>query len=222
MNNGSDLKLITDEYVASIDASGELPLRTRDLLTKKIGDLLDGDLDIFNAYTVLLGIKCAERVWPIWERMFPDDKEPIELARRAVHSIITRSPGETPTVREVGLLHSNFDNKFPLGEKFFTAIYAGLACWAVARDVIAPFVDMDFEDDPGSDESESEIDIDHDDWEAGYYASIAVAGGATWEDTGDPEKRRQFWIWYLTSAVPGAFYEVIERSSRTHRRRGIR
>jgi hypothetical protein len=41
-------------------------------------------------------------------------------------------------------------------------------------------------------------------WTASFAASVAAAGGATWEvGIGSPERRRAYWLWWLTDAIPG-------------------
>ena len=45
---------------------------------------------------------------------------------------------------------------------------------------------------------ESELDFDPYSWDACFHASVAAAGGATWEEgVGDDAARRAFWEWYL-------------------------
>ena len=47
--------------------------------------------------------------------------------------------------------------------------------------------------DPAALESKLDEDLDPYEWDAGYYASIACAGGAAREDTSDGGARRRFW-----------------------------
>jgi hypothetical protein len=89
------------------------------------------------------------------------------------------------------------DNKFADGEDSFQAIYAGFACWAAARTVL-----LDPEPRTGV---TSEREFDAEEWDASFLASLAYSGGATWEvDAGDLRKRREYWMWFITSAVPEA------------------
>lgn len=52
---------------------------------------------------------------------------------------------------------------------------------------------------------ESERNIPSDDWDAGYYAALAVSGSAIWEAKRGTERRRSYWLWYLQNAVPLAW-----------------
>ena len=42
-------------------------------------------------------------------------------------------------------------------------------------------------------------------WDASLYASAAYAGGFAWEEQSDKLRRREFWQWYLSEAVPSAW-----------------
>ena len=97
------------------------------------------------------------------------------------------------------------DSKLISGEEeeYFSASYAGLACWAAARDVIYGRQDW-------MTAGESEQEIDPDDWDASFYASIAVTGSSGWDRNGVDHARQKFWIWYLREAVPSAFARVSE------------
>jgi hypothetical protein len=92
----------------------------------------------------------------------------------------------------LGEVKTLLDDKFNLGEPVFKAIYAGFACWAAARSCL-------HNSEPPAARSEQELDPE--DWDASFFASLAIAGGAVWETSGDPEKRRRFWEWFLRDGV---------------------
>jgi hypothetical protein len=48
----------------------------------------------------------------------------------------------------------------------------------------------------------SERDIEVEDWDACFLASLAACGGAVWEEdsASDDALRRDFWEWYLDTA----------------------
>ena len=53
-------------------------------------------------------------------------------------------------------------------------------------------------------EGVSDFDIDAEDWDACFHASLATAGGAAWDGMFDEEQRRHFWQWYLEELIePG-------------------
>ncbi|GAA1843617.1 hypothetical protein GCM10009687_06500 [Asanoa iriomotensis] len=103
----------------------------------------------------------------------------------------------TPDPIELDRLATLLDNRMRTAPDAFPAVAAGLACWATNRDLLRGH--LTFPD--GAEEGE----VDSEDWEASYFASIALAGGAVWEKAADPTRRRAFWLWYLRDAVPASY-----------------
>ncbi|HSE15781.1 MAG TPA: Imm5 family immunity protein [Pyrinomonadaceae bacterium] len=173
------------ELIDSIDENGELPLVKRYALR----DLLKQD-----RWYMLESIS-AHKVQNIWERQFPSDRFPTELLRIADSSLIEAN--------DAGLLGQMLSeskaalaDKLLLGQEYFCAVYAGFASWAAARNVVygSPIIS----------DASSEIDIDPDEWDASFYASLAWSGGAVWEQVADSDKRKEFWIWFINDALPQA------------------
>ena len=48
------------------------------------------------------------------------------------------------------------------------------------------------------------MDVDPYDHDSASYAAIAYSGGVAWEKDSDPQKRLEFWTWWLNYAVPAA------------------
>ena len=138
-----------------------------------------------------LEASCARRAIPIWTAAFPDDTLPIDVMNAALSE-----PDNEDLESELGELKTYLDNVFDYGDDYFTANYAGSACWAVARDALG-----DVTEEPDGD---GELQIPPDEWSPCFFASIAEAGGAVWEDVADDAKRREFWRWYLLEALPAA------------------
>jgi len=129
----------------------------------------------------------------------------MDLAQAAVSMITEERTSGSPWVSsEFVKVKTYLDGKFLLGREYFPAIYAGFAAWSVARHIL-------FWDHTKAVRGDTELDIDPDDWDACFYASAAVTGGATWENIGQPDMRREFWHWYLTAAVPESFAMAKER-----------
>jgi hypothetical protein len=62
-------------------------------------------------------------------------------------------------------------------------------------------VDERFE--PGEiDPSASDSDLEVEEWDAAFHASVVSARGAPWNRESSAERRFTFWTWYLTEAVP--------------------
>lgn len=74
----------------------------------------------------------------------------------------------------------------------FRPTYAGRAALAAAAAALWPTEEP---------EASSELDLDPDGWDASFWASIAEAGGATWEvGVGDDARRAKFWEWWVRTA----------------------
>jgi hypothetical protein len=183
-------------YVQEIDEMGELPLVVRRRLIDRLASRLDDAHDA--NFRAILGLTCARKSWPIWKAAFGMDSWPMDLAEAALSGIGDRSEAQAISSRELMEVKSYLDEKFLLGEEFFPAVYAGFASWAVARDVLAG-------NHPSPPTGDSELQIPPEEWEPCFLASLALIGGATWEGIGSPERRHEFWEWYLLSAVPNSF-----------------
>jgi hypothetical protein len=128
----------------------------------------------------------------------------MDLAEAAVSNIKGRAEVRTVPSDDLLEVKSYLDDKFLLGENYFAAVYAGFASWAVARDAVSPYRSESMSGD-------SERQVSPDEWDPCFFASLALTGGAVWEGIGSPDKRREFWNWYLTTAVPDAFASASDR-----------
>jgi hypothetical protein len=99
--------------------------------------------------------------------------------------------------RENGAFHTEVIDLLQQGEDAFVATYAGMASFAAINTVL---YDANF-DTIGQYEKE----VAPDDWDAGFYASLAVSGSAIWEDEGGAQSRAAYWRWYLNDAIPLAW-----------------
>jgi hypothetical protein len=99
--------------------------------------------------------------------------------------------------RETGALHTKVMDLFEHGEAAYVSAYAGFACVSALNTVL---FDTDF-DKAGADE----MQIDPDDWDPSFSASLAMSGSAIWEKKGGNDLRRAFWQWYLNAAIPLAW-----------------
>lgn len=191
-------------HIRDIDIAGELPLAARRQLKESLAALLPGG-DRALIFNGVLALTCAKRAWPVWQTVFSAESRPLDLAQAAVSMITEEGISSSPWVSsECVKVQTYLEGKFLLGREYFPAIYAGFAAWAVARHIF-------FWDHIKAVRGNTDLDVEPDDWDACFYASAAVTGGATWENIGEPDMRREFWHWYLTAAVPEAFTVAIER-----------
>ncbi|MEU6402925.1 Imm5 family immunity protein [Streptomyces sp. NPDC046985] len=183
---------ICRQYLEGVSAEGELEHSLRRRLHAELQQFAGHDQ--WRSY-VALSAACAVKVWPVWRSRFTEDlpfasPRPDATVESPVLSL-------TEHRSELNSLNTFLDNKMLLGPAYFPAVAAGLACWAVNRDALVG----EFSADPEL----SEMDMDSEDWDPSFFASVAMAGGAVWEESGDSEKRREFWHWYLEDAAPRAY-----------------
>jgi Immunity protein Imm5 len=191
-------------HIRDIDAAGELPLTVRRRLRESLVALLPGDGSALT-FVAVLGLACAKRAWPVWRAAFPSEYQPMNLAETAVSRIREGGTSEAWNGRDLMKVKTYLDNKFLLGQEFFPAVYAGFASWAVSRDVLSW-------DHPKVTRGDTELEISPEEWDPCFLASLAIAGGAAWERIQNSDiRRREFWHWFLTTAVPEAFTAAVER-----------
>jgi len=171
------------QLASTLPDDGELPYPVRRNIRLALGEL-------GHDRVVSLGESCARRVVPIWSQAYPEDSLPIEVMNDALAGT------NTDLDERLGFLRSNLDSIYDPDPPFGNAFAAGMACWAVANEA--------FEQETLEIDAEQEREFDPDYWPPCFYASVAEADGATWEDVSDNDKRANFWRWYLLDAVPAA------------------
>ncbi|HEX5115491.1 MAG TPA: Imm5 family immunity protein [Pseudonocardiaceae bacterium] len=129
---------------------------------------------------------CARRACRAWQARFPHDDEPMALLTQALRD---RDPALT---RALNALHTKLDDA--MEPDAFTAVYAGFACLTTARHAVAGEIH-------DRRAATGEIEVPPTEWTPCYLASLAEAGGATWEPDTDTAARRAYWRWYLDTAA---------------------
>jgi hypothetical protein len=191
----SDDSVLLQELLNSIDENGELPFQKRRWLQQSLKGMAAGGKE--NVVWLALEAICAHKVQHIWEEQIPSERAPVDLLSAADRCLVNAGNAEalSPLMPEV---KSVLDNKLLLGPDYFQAVYAGFACWAAARNVVYGTPDH-------LNQFHSELEFDPELWDACFYASLACAGGAVWEEgVGNSHERREFWNWFIVEAVPQA------------------
>jgi hypothetical protein len=181
--------------VQEIDSQGELPSRFRSELYLQIEAASAPEHENAGYYRrARVELGCAYKVLP----MLQPEPQTHEAARSrlAMSELAFRRAVDLETLdaeaSELGRMldDAQFDDAISLPMMY--AGYASVAALkAVAYDVDASIAAI------------TEKSRNHETWNACFHASLAVAGGATWEGANvDNEKRRDFWIWYLQVLVP--------------------
>lgn len=145
----------------------------------------------------LLAIASARRVLPIWERRWPGDRSPheaLEAAERLVR-------GEADLDR----CWETLDRVKVRTDQLLATDFAASRAGESAVLALVAALDDDFyephEVKPGWVDSQR----GGGDEDAASAASIACAGGTVGFPGADRTKRREFWEWWLTEAVPAAY-----------------
>ncbi len=99
--------------------------------------------------------------------------------------------------RDNGEYHTKVIDLFEYGEAAFVPVYAGMTVFAAINTIL---YDTNFDL-----VGENEKSVRPDDWDVGYYGSLAISGSAVWEAKGGAASRRSYWQWYLKEAVPRAW-----------------
>jgi hypothetical protein len=137
-------------------------------------------------------IATAARVLPIWVGVGQSDRDLQKLLRLASSAL--RSEVSLESLQSAR--DAQWEQLVELGHRrpeMQTASAAALATVAAATTVL-------YDIDIGSYEA-TYAGGDPEHWEAAFYAAIAVAGGATWNNEGDSSLRRGFWLQHVEVAL---------------------
>jgi len=144
---------------------------------------------------VHLALACAERVLPVWERCFPP-----EDPRRMIQTTEAYLRGEQTwdTAYEV-------QNRFAGGLQNATDLEPETQCAAYAGHAAVAVVQTALSDEMIDEDIESDEELELGEWDAALFAAAAYAGDLPWGGHLDPHRLREFWRWYLDTALPEAY-----------------
>ena len=189
--------LLYAEAALAGNANGELVLPARKRIWAAMGPReLHGPRAVIGPAlrrrTELAG-RAVRYVLPIWQRAFPGKDGPERMLAEA---------GAYLRYQVQFIPASDSRDRFwsQLGNVGGVAVAVG---YAAARTLTTALSDEFF--DPADFDSRLDEDLNPYEWDAGYYASIACAGGAAREDTSDAGARLRFWQWYIRDAAPAAW-----------------
>ena len=149
---------------------------------------------------VKLAALSIEKVIPLWESRFPADRTPrqcLELAQNLIVGDVTSATAE----RESNRLWTHCDDLLWKHEEKQSYVMVGYGAIQVIRGALS---DEHFACEKWND-STTDSDVDPYDHDSTFFAAVAYSGGATWEEASDPQKRLEFWTWWLKSG----FEEVL-------------
>ncbi|HEX6606906.1 MAG TPA: Imm5 family immunity protein [Chloroflexia bacterium] len=159
----------------------------------------------------LLAIYAAQQVLPRWHESRPTDFRPEQLlnvALRVLHGTVPDKVALAKALAVAGVLREGNRSRIEVffrGEPFTYRDYFVIDTALEA--IVEVCGDSLFEK---SAISEGTKDLDLDWWHKDTASRAAIAyAGAVSDPTGDPNKRREFWEWWLWEAIPLAWSKSI-------------
>ena len=142
-----------------------------------------------------LACACAKKVLPVWAVYAPEDKAPQKLLKTARDYLEGKAPAEQrgDAMKDTGGFLERAEE-----ERYSTAPAAAMAVWQAAWTawLDEPLLAQRYED-------AADGDLDYDDWDAAYLASVAWSGR---DEESQPGERAvegmKFWVWYLEQLAP--------------------
>jgi len=142
----------------------------------------------------------AQKVLPIWDTLI-GSKDPAEMLEVGRDYLAGKMTWEDAWRRK-NSFSGGLRNTTSLEPSKFHAVYAG---WASVL-VVGVALSDEFMGKPELKDS----DLDWEQWDASFFAATAYAKDAPWGEECDKVLLREFWEWYLHSAVPTAYASPAE------------
>jgi hypothetical protein len=140
----------------------------------------------------------VRHVLPIWERIWPENRLPHHLLDLATRVRNGELDGATLAAERNQTFTDLDDIAYLSGNNPAVGVGYGAqhALTVAIRD--EPF------DPAHPDPAVRDEDVQPEDHDSAYYASIAATGGPPWDEESSAARRRDFWQWWLSQAVPAS------------------
>jgi len=183
----------------------DLPLGYRHAIYAKLGPRLEVSRNnAGHKRRTVLAFLTVQHVLPLWEKARPHDDTPHQILAKVEQVMSSWEAGSLDlqsVQREAGEFWTYMDN-VALESSGKDVVEVGYAAVEALHTAVA-----DEEFDPSAiDYNLTDEDVDAYEHDAAFAATVNYAGGATWEPDSDATKRREFWSWWLTSAIPAAWW----------------
>ena len=195
-------RVITDAcHAVDSHPQHDLPLGYRHAIYAKMGPRLGSSQDnTGHKRRTVLALFTVQHVLPLWEKARPDDDTPRNLLVK-VEKILAGI--DQSTEEEVGRYWSYMDG---VAAKTQGRPPVGVG-YAAVEALYTAVADEEF--DPSAiDYNLSDEDVDPYEHDTAFAAAADYAGGPTWVPNSDATKRREFWHWWLSEAIPAAWWAV--------------
>ena len=141
---------------------------------------------------------CAEKVLHIWKDQFPEDDFPEKMIAKTEKYLDGDIDSEQLWEGVDDFLNRLDENENP-------AVAAGYAAMQVPNTALNDLLLIDQETEQELPQDLKDEELDYEDHDSGFFASMAVVFFQSNDDFEAIENRRDFWRWYLTEAVPSSY-----------------
>lgn len=212
LGQASDFRqaLIQANNALSQDLNGELILPWRNSLWLAMGVSQEDE----NGHPVgpgwsrrvRLGILTVQHLLPMWQEQYPQDQGPQQmllLAEQVVGGKADRDAAGSESdnywalLSDLGVMEDNSEPAEVL------PFLVGMAAARVVRTARLDYQMVLYQN-----QNETDRDRDAWAWDESYLGAMAYAGGPTWVTSSSPERRREFWQWWLDQGLPQAYQSV--------------
>ncbi|RYZ17470.1 MAG: hypothetical protein EOO70_01815, partial [Myxococcaceae bacterium] len=148
------------------------------------------------ARRVALALTTARHVLPLWELKSSQDRTP----HTVLDSVEAMRVGRLDKTEARALWQRAWDHMVELSSSDEDS--QGAAAGFSAVQALLTCIDDETFQLTEDDENLRDNQVDAEDMDASMFAAAASAGGPSWDASSDPERRLQFWEWWLSEAVP--------------------
>jgi hypothetical protein len=183
------------------DSRGHLPVPERLAIWKLLGDYSDKNAKVPTTGDLRraeLALIAAADVIHIWNSTF-DNPTFDSLLEMCFKYLSNRSVAQEIDKRRRELTEHLQDLEFEEGQ--ISALFAAESVLAAATLVLGSRTFDPYAIEPTT----QDVELDSDRWDSAYFAAAAYAGGLLGDPQSSASKRKEFWQWYLTDAVPEAW-----------------
>lgn len=172
-------KIAELKQVVSNSLNGHLPLNYRVDLMQLVG----------NKHTVnKIFFECSKKVFPIWQLERSKDYSVAEILNK-VHDHLYGGNDKIDFEKTADKYRNHLEDA-SASKSGLAGLSALSLSYSIAYNAAA-ILEIDEYD------NEDDNMFDWDVWNPDFYASMAFSGGNPFIDEGNPEKRKEFWLWYL-------------------------
>jgi hypothetical protein len=183
------------------DSRGHLPLPERLAIWKLLGSYSDRNAEVpttGDLHRAELSLIAAADVIHIWNSTFENPIFDL-LIEMCFKHLSNRSMAQEIDKKRRELTEHLQDLEFE--EDQVSALFAAESVLAAATLVLGSRTFDPYAIEPTTQDEE----LDSDRWDSAYFAAAAYTGGLLGDPQSSTSKRKEFWQWYLTDAVPEAW-----------------